>query len=94
MWMGPGPVWATGGAMVTVTEGSAASGSSRGSGGTVSARHTPTWVAVMLATDCGEGGGTSGGSGPLAGSPRSRDPHRRWPFPSAPIAGPPCPPAD
>uniref|UniRef100_A0A8D0FSF5 Uncharacterized protein n=1 Tax=Strix occidentalis caurina TaxID=311401 RepID=A0A8D0FSF5_STROC len=32
MWTGPGPVWATGGAMVTVTEGSAASGSSRGSG--------------------------------------------------------------
>uniref|UniRef100_A0A8C8AJM1 Uncharacterized protein n=1 Tax=Otus sunia TaxID=257818 RepID=A0A8C8AJM1_9STRI len=29
MWTGPGPVWATGGAMVTVTEGSAASGSSR-----------------------------------------------------------------
>uniref|UniRef100_A0A8C3H9V9 Uncharacterized protein n=1 Tax=Chrysemys picta bellii TaxID=8478 RepID=A0A8C3H9V9_CHRPI len=41
MWTGPGPVCATGGLMVMLSEGSAASGSSKGAGGTVSARITP-----------------------------------------------------
>lgn len=84
MWMGPGPVWATGGAMVTVTEGSAASGSSRGSGGTVSARHTPTWVAVMLATDCGEGGGRQGAQAPWQAAPGAETPIGDGPFPLPP----------
>uniref|UniRef100_A0A8C8VJE8 Uncharacterized protein n=1 Tax=Pelusios castaneus TaxID=367368 RepID=A0A8C8VJE8_9SAUR len=42
MWMGPGPVCATGGVMVMVSEGSAANGSSKDSGGTMSARLTRT----------------------------------------------------
>uniref|UniRef100_A0A8C4YHF1 Secreted protein n=1 Tax=Gopherus evgoodei TaxID=1825980 RepID=A0A8C4YHF1_9SAUR len=44
MWTGPGPVCATGGLIVMLSEGSAASGSSKGSGGTVSARLTRTGV--------------------------------------------------
>lgn len=41
--------------MVTISLGSAASGSSKVSGGTNNARDTRTWVDVILARDCKEG---------------------------------------
>lgn len=52
---GPGPVWASGGEMVTVSVGSAVSGISKASGGRLSRRLTLTVADAMLARDWREG---------------------------------------
>lgn len=48
---GPGPVWAKGGEMVTVSLGSVVSGISKASGGRLSRRLTLTVVDTMFARD-------------------------------------------
>lgn len=53
--MGPGPVWASGGEMVTMSLGSAVSGISKALGGRLSRRLTLTVADAMFARDWWEG---------------------------------------
>lgn len=74
---GPGPVWASGGEMVTMTLGSAVSGISKVMGGRLSRRLTLTVADVMFARDWWEG--TEGALGGPAGR---GSPHTSPPTPS------------
>lgn len=66
---GPGPVWAKGGEMVTMSLGSAVSGISKASGGRLSRRLTLTVTDAMFARDWREGMEGALGRGCLQGSP-------------------------